>query len=90
MAASMSLIVFSVCLVAGLSAGNPPATILYKALVAMAGTMVVGLMVGAMAQKMLDENINGLKPPEKAPEPTEKAAHKNPASKEAKTARGDR
>jgi len=90
MAAAMSLIVFAVCLLEGLAAGNPLATILYKALVAMAGTMVVGLVVGAMAQKMLDENIKGLKPPEKAPESSERATHKNPAAKEVKTARGDR
>jgi hypothetical protein len=90
MAAALSMIVFAVCLLAGLGAGNPPATILYKALVAMIGTLVIGLLLGAMAQKMLDENIKGLKPPEKQPETPEKAANKNPPAKEAKTARRDR
>jgi uncharacterized membrane protein len=90
MAAAMSMIVFSVCLLAGLSAGNPPATILYKALVAMAATLVIGLLVGAMAQKMLDENVKALKPPETTPEAPLPAANKNPGAKEAKTARGDR
>ena len=90
MAGAMSMIVFAVCLLAGLSAGNPPATILYKALVAMIGTLVVGLLVGVMGQKMLDENIKALKPPDPLPEVPEKAANKNPAAKETKTARGDR
>jgi peptidoglycan/LPS O-acetylase OafA/YrhL len=90
LAAAMSLIVFAVCLLAGLSAGNPPATILYKALVAMLGTLVVGLLVGVMAQKMLDENLKALKPPETQPEPPETGDHKNRPAKEAKTARRDR
>jgi len=90
MAGAMSMIVFAVCLLAGLSAGNPPATILYKALVAMVGTLVVGLLVGVMAQKMLDENIKAMKPPDPIPETPEKAANKNPAAKETKSARGDR
>jgi len=90
LAAAMSMIVFAVCLLAGLSAGNPPATILYKAIVAMAGTLFVGLLVGVMAQKMLDENIKEHKPPDALPEIPEKATHKNLPAKEAKTARGDR
>jgi len=90
MAAALSMIVFAVCLLAGLNAGNPPATILYKALVAMMGTLFIGLAVGVMAQKMLDENIKGLKPPETQPEAPDKGPHKNPPIKEAKTPRGDR
>lgn len=90
MAAAMSMIVFAVCLLAGLAAGNSPATILYKALVAMVGTLVIGLLVGAMAQKMLDENIKGLKPPDTPPQAPEAAPNKNLPAKEAKTARRDR
>ena len=56
-AAAMSLVAFAVCLVAGLEADNPLGTILARSLVAMAGTLVVGLVVGAMAQKMLDEHL---------------------------------
>src|SRR3954465_5947120 len=56
-AAAMSLIAFAVCLGAGLEADNPLGTILARSLVAMAGTLVVGLVVGAMAQKMLDEHL---------------------------------
>ena len=57
LAGAMSLLAFAVCLVAGIEADNTPATILSKALAAMAGTFVVGLVVGAMGQKMLDEHL---------------------------------
>ena len=58
MAATMSLLVFAVCLiVGGLQAGNTFTTCVIRALVAMAGTFVIGLIVGAMGQKMLDENL---------------------------------
>src|SRR4051794_40589871 len=57
MASAMSLLVFAVCLVAGIEADNPLATTLSRALVAMAGTMVMALIVGAMGQKMLDEHV---------------------------------
>ena len=56
-AGSMSLLAFAICLVAGLAAQNSTATILANALLAMGVTFVVGLVVGAMAQKMLDENV---------------------------------
>ena len=57
LASAMSLLVFAVCLIAGMEADNPMATTLSRALVAMAGTMVVALIVGAMGQKMLDEHV---------------------------------
>jgi hypothetical protein len=57
MAAALALVVFAVCVIAGMGAGNPFETVLSKALVAMAATFVIGLVVGAMAQKMLDENL---------------------------------
>lgn len=57
LAASMALLAFAVCLVAGLNAGNSTATILSNALAGMGVTFVVALVVGAMARKMLDENI---------------------------------
>jgi hypothetical protein len=58
MAATLSLIVFALCLVVGgLRAGNPFGTTVLRALAAMAGTFVVGLVVGVMAQVMLKESI---------------------------------
>ena len=57
-AASLALIAFVVCLlIGGLEADNTFATTVGRALVAMAGTFVVGLVLGAMAQKMIDENL---------------------------------
>jgi len=55
--ASMALLVFAVCLVAGTQAGNTFSTTVTRALIAMVVTMVIGLVVGAMAQAMLNENI---------------------------------
>ena len=56
-AGSLALLAFAVCLVAGMNANNSTATILSNALAALGVTFVVGLAVGAMAQKMLDENV---------------------------------
>jgi uncharacterized membrane protein YqgA involved in biofilm formation len=56
-AAAMSLVVFVICLIAGTTADNPLATILSRAMLAMVVTLVIGLVVGAMAHKMLDENL---------------------------------
>jgi hypothetical protein len=58
-AASLALITFVICLVAGgLQAGNPFATTVWRALIAMGATFLLGLIVGSMAQKMLDENLS--------------------------------
>ena len=57
LAASLSLLVFAICLIAGMESGNTLATVLARALLAMAGTLVVSLIVGTMAQRMLDENL---------------------------------
>ena len=56
LAVVVSLVVFAVCLLSGLEADNTFAETLRRALIGMFGTLVVGLVVGAMAQKMLDEN----------------------------------
>ena len=78
----MSLVAFAVCVLMGLRAGNTFSTILTNALLAMAGTFAVGLVVGLMAQKMLDENLA-------ASAATPPAATDSPESK-AKPAAGDR
>jgi len=57
-AATLSLIAFAICLlIGGFQAENTFATTVQRALVAMFVTLIVGLVVGAMAQKMLDENL---------------------------------
>jgi hypothetical protein len=57
MAGVLSIVVFAFCLLLGLRAGNPFSTIVSRALVGMAGTYVVGLILGAVAQRMVDENV---------------------------------
>jgi O-antigen ligase len=56
-AAALAMIVFAVCLLAGINAGNLFVTVIGRAMLAMVVTLVIGLIVGAMAQKMLDENL---------------------------------
>ncbi len=56
-AACLSLIVFALCLLLGVQAGNTFSTTVTRALVALAGTFVVGLALGFVAQKMIDENV---------------------------------
>jgi K+-sensing histidine kinase KdpD len=59
LAGVLALIVFALCLVVGrFEAGNSFATTVQRALLAMAVTLVIGLVVGAMAERMLDENLN--------------------------------
>jgi hypothetical protein len=58
LAAILALLVFAVCLVVGgLETGNTFSTTVGRALAAMAGTFVVGLIVGSMGQRMIDENL---------------------------------
>ena len=57
LAATLSLIVFALCLVIGTQAGNPFGTTVMRALGAMAGTFVIGLVVGVMAEIMLKESV---------------------------------
>jgi len=54
----MSLLAFVFCLlVGGFGANNELSTVLYRAMVAMAGTFVVAYVVGRMAKKMIEENV---------------------------------
>ena len=57
-AATFSMIAFAICLLIGaFEANNGFTTIVQRALVAMVVTLAIGLVVGSMAQKMLDENL---------------------------------
>jgi uncharacterized membrane protein len=57
-AAILALIAFVTCLVIGaFEASNSFSTTVLRALVAMVITLLIGLVLGAMAQKMLDENM---------------------------------
>jgi predicted phage tail protein len=58
----MALISFALCLVlGGLRAGNPFDTTVSRALAAMAATFVIGLVLGGVAQRMLDENAAAIR-----------------------------
>ena len=58
LAATLALLAFAACLVAGgVHAGNPFGTTVQRALLAMATTYVIGLVIGLMAQKMIEENL---------------------------------
>ena len=58
LAAILALLVFAVCLlVGGIETGNTFTTTVARALAAMVGTYVVGLIIGSMGQKMIDENL---------------------------------
>lgn len=54
-AATSALLVFAVAILLGLRVENTFATTLSRALVAMGATFVVGLVIGAMADKMIEE-----------------------------------
>ena len=57
-ASTLALIAFAACLViGGLEVGNTFSTTVLRALLAMACTWVIGLVIGSMAQKMLEENL---------------------------------
>ena len=58
-AGCLSLLSFAACLVAGAAGEASLSSVLSRALSAMAFTFALGLVVGWMAQKMLDENLKG-------------------------------
>jgi hypothetical protein len=58
-AAILALTAFAMCMVVGgLQADNPFTTTVTRSLIAMAGTFIIGLVLGAMGQRMLTENIS--------------------------------
>lgn len=66
----MALTVFALCLViGGVQADNTFATTVTRALTAMACTFVIGLVLGAMAQRMLEENLSGEQKKSRNPSP---------------------
>ncbi len=58
LAAVLALIAFATCLLVGaFQAGNTFATSVGRAVVAMFGTFIIGLLLGAMGSRMLAENV---------------------------------
>jgi hypothetical protein len=71
-AATFGLTAFAVGIVAGLLAGNPPETILMRALLALVGGQIFGLIVGSIGERTVAEALaasekygksEGAKPP---------------------------
>ncbi len=60
-AATLGLVAFAVCLLMGMQSDNPFSTIILRALGALVVTLILGLVIGGMAQKMLDENLQTAK-----------------------------
>lgn len=60
-AAILALIAFAMCMViGGLQADNPFTTTVTRSLIAMLGTFVIGLVLGAMGQKMLSDSVKAV------------------------------
>jgi NhaP-type Na+/H+ or K+/H+ antiporter len=57
LAGCCALVVFAFCLIQGLAAHNSFSTTVMRALLAMLGTFVLGLIIGWVAERMLDENL---------------------------------
>ena len=57
LAGCCALVVFAFCLVQGIRAENSFSTTVSRALVAMAATFALGLIVGWVGDRMLDENL---------------------------------
>jgi NhaP-type Na+/H+ or K+/H+ antiporter len=57
LSAVMALIVFAFCLVVGMRAGNPFSSTVGRAMVALFATLLLGMVIGTMAEKMLEENL---------------------------------
>lgn len=68
LAVTMSLVAFALCLVMGISAENPFGTVILRALGAMVVTLIVGMVLGAMGQKMIDENLRSMEKNKEIPE----------------------
>jgi len=56
-AAICSLLAFSLSVIVGIEAGNSFATTVQRALIAMVGTLVIGLVIGTMLHRMIEENL---------------------------------
>jgi uncharacterized membrane protein len=75
-AATLAFAAFALCLVMGIVAENDFETTVIRAIKALFVTFFVGLIVGSMAQRMLDENLSDV--------------GKKPENEESKTSARDR
>lgn len=54
----VALVAFALALVSGLEAGNSFSTTVLRALGALAGTFVLGWIIGMMIERVVDENLS--------------------------------
>lgn len=57
LSAVMALIVFAFCLFVGMRTGNPFSSTVGRAVVALFATLLLGMVIGTMGEKMLEENL---------------------------------
>jgi ethanolamine transporter EutH len=57
LAGCVALVAFALCLWQGLGAENSFVTVIWRALQALVVTLTVGLVIGAMLERMLAENL---------------------------------
>jgi ABC-type proline/glycine betaine transport system permease subunit len=60
-ATSLALVAFATAVVGGIWADNPALTTIARALVAMVVCYLVGSIIGSIAQRVIDENIQNYK-----------------------------
>jgi hypothetical protein len=60
-AVCFGLVAFAIALVMGLAVGNEPVVILQRAILAMLGCMLVGWVVGVVAQRAVQDRIDAYK-----------------------------
>jgi putative Mn2+ efflux pump MntP len=60
-AASMALSAFAVAIVAGLAAGNPARSVLFNAVVSMIVCQILGLFIGAFAERAIADHMKAYK-----------------------------
>lgn len=69
-AAIIALIAFALCLLQGMAVENTFSTTVLRAMLAMAGTYIIGLIVGLMGERMIQDR------PKPKPEKMENSARK--------------
>jgi tetrahydromethanopterin S-methyltransferase subunit C len=70
-ASVFALAAFAVAIVAGLASGNPTSSILLRAIIAMLACYPVGLVVGHITQRVIQDHVEAHRQANPAPEPTD-------------------
>jgi len=89
-ATCFALVCFAGAVIVGLAAGNPALTILWRSLLVMLGAWLIGRVVGAIAQRAVDEHVEQYRrqhplPGEEQAEASSEDTNESPATDEATT-----